>query len=126
MLYVSYHSSSQVILYPDSPDQVGPEIHSLGGRAIKAMEATNGGNRKYNLGPATATLGYSSPGNSMDWASEKARILYSYTIELPPERYADGSDMECKRFKLPKNEILDVGREQHAGLVALISHFLQA
>ena len=52
-----------------------------------------------------------------NWAYSESGIPYSYTIELPPSKaVTTGLD----GFDLPESDILEVGREQSAGLMAMI------
>ena len=48
-----------------------------------------------------------------------AGFTYSYTIELPPS-----GGLGFEGFKLPASEILSVGKEQHAGVVAMLTYLL--
>ena len=69
-------------------------------------------------------------GDSIDWALGTAGIIYSFIIELPPaskeangpctyEGIAGGTG-----FLLKESEILNVGKEQHAGLIAMLHKLL--
>ena len=56
--------------------------------------------------------------------------MYSYIIELPPTSSKAngpctyGGRLEGTGFLLNKSEILEVGKEQHAGLVAMLLHLM--
>ena len=50
-------------------------------------------------------------GGSDDWAKGGAGIKYSYTVELP--------DTGSYGFLLPSNRIESVGKETHAGFLAM-------
>ena len=61
-------------------------------------------------------------GASDDWALGAGGFQYSYTIELPPAK-CNIDPNECSYgFELPASEILSVGKEQYAGLVAMLEH----
>ena len=55
-------------------------------------------------------------GGSDDWAKGGAGIKYSYTVELP--------DTGNYGFLLPASRIEGVGRETHAGVVAMLQKLL--
>ena len=55
-------------------------------------------------------------GGSDDWAKGGAGIKYSYTVELPDTGYYG--------FLLPSHRIEGVGKETHAGVVAMFIHLL--
>ena len=50
-----------------------------------------------------------------NWAYSVSRFNYSFTIELPPSK-ATG----LPGFELPESEILETGKEQFAGLMAML------
>ena len=56
-------------------------------------------------------------GASDDWAKGSAGIKYSYTVELP--------DTGKHGFILPASEIESVGRETHAGFLAMFRKLIQ-
>lgn len=80
----TYHSYSQVILYPwgytTALTDQDPLHRSLAASMSALMEAVNG--RVYGFGPAAASL-YLTNGDMTDWAFGTAGIP-AYTIELPP------------------------------------------
>ena len=55
-------------------------------------------------------------GGSDDWAKGGAGIKYSYTVELP--------DTGSYGFLLPSRYIEGVGRETHAGVMAMFKKLL--
>jgi murein tripeptide amidase MpaA len=82
---VSYHSYSQVILYPwgytSSPP---PDIATLNVLALKMSGIMkNVGGRTYAVGQGIQMLNYLTNGDTIDWSYGTAGIP-SYTIELPP------------------------------------------
>ncbi|MBM3312216.1 MAG: zinc carboxypeptidase [Candidatus Aminicenantes bacterium] len=82
---VSYHSFSQVILYPwGYTSAPPPDFSTLNGLAQKmagVMKTVSG--RTYALGQGIAMLNYLTNGDTIDWTYGTAGIP-SYTIELPP------------------------------------------
>ena len=54
-------------------------------------------------------------GSSDDWAKANASIPYTFTIELP------GKPRTLCPFEFPASEILGVGKEQFAGLKAMLN-----
>ena len=56
-------------------------------------------------------------GGSDDWAKGGAGIKYSYTVELP--------DTGSYGFLLPSSRIEKVGRETHAGFIAMLQQLLR-
>ena len=81
---VSYHSYSQIILYPwgytTAPTDKDALHEALAAEMSLLMEAANG--RVYGFGPAAASL-YLTNGDTTDWAFGTAGIP-AFTIELPP------------------------------------------
>ena len=70
-------------------------------------------------------------GNSIDWALGTLGILYSYIIELPPTTHQAngpctfGGYNGGSGFALNESDILEVGKEQHAGLLAILKHLMR-
>jgi hypothetical protein len=84
----------------------------IGARAIKAINSR----RRYKVGSAAKML-YPASGGSDDWAKGGAGIKYSYTVELP--------DTGSYGFLLPSSRIEKVGRETHAGFIAMLQQLLR-
>jgi len=84
-LVVSYHSYSQVILYPwgyttaPAPDRA--RLSSIAQRMADLMKSVNG--RTYDHGQGIDKLNYLTNGDTVDWTYGTAGIP-SFTIELPP------------------------------------------
>ena len=57
-------------------------------------------------------------GIAKNWAYSVGGFNYSYTIELPPKY----SLIPLEGFDFPENEILEVGKEQYAGLMAMLKY----
>lgn len=81
---ISYHSFSQLILYPwgylDQPSEDEPLLQSLAEDMAGLISRVNG--RNYQTGRASASL-YLTNGDFADWAYGFFRIP-AFTIELPP------------------------------------------
>ena len=73
--------------------------------------------RSYRVGSAAKMLDYPAAGGSDDWAYEKAKIKYSYTIELPPSGQPYPG---LEGFKLDASEAEGVGKEALAMTAAMI------
>lgn len=98
---VSYHSHSQVILYPwgyiyEQPPQI-VLLDELAGNMSHRMEAVNG--RVYDYGQAAGSL-YTTNGDTIDWAFGIYGIP-SYTIELPPMYSGEGQFFNSEEDILP-------------------------
>ena len=52
-----------------------------------------------------------------NWAYSVSRFNYSFTIELPPSK---AFHTGLSGFELPESEILETGKEQFAGLMAML------
>jgi murein tripeptide amidase MpaA len=94
---VTYHSYSQVILYPwgytAAPTDQEPLHKSLASGMSTLMEAING--RVYGFGPSAASS-YLTNGDTTDWAFGTAGIP-AYTIELPPVDQFGGGFFNAER-----------------------------
>ncbi|XP_034232926.1 zinc carboxypeptidase-like [Thrips palmi] len=98
-LYVSLHSSKQMILFPwgcsreHSADH--EELMEIGQRAASALERVHG--TKFQVGPIASTI-YMAPGNSVDWVYA-AGVKYAFAMELrnpvKPEQYVSASAIEA-------------------------------
>jgi len=81
---ISYHSFSQVILYPWGYTEIPTDKDNLLGEIAaemsRLMQTVNG--KVYEYGPAGASL-YLTNGDTTDWTFGVSGIP-SYTIELPP------------------------------------------
>ncbi|HYA48340.1 MAG TPA: M14 family metallopeptidase [Burkholderiales bacterium] len=81
---ISYHSFSQVILYPwgyvDAPAPADSELHAMAGTMAGLIAAVRG--TVYGYGRAAQAL-YVTNGDTVDWAYATLGIP-AFTIELPP------------------------------------------
>jgi hypothetical protein len=94
---VTYHSYSQVILYPwgytTTPTDKEGLHRSLAAALSTLMEAVNG--RVYGFGPSAASS-YLTNGDTTDWAFGVSGIP-AYTIELPPVDQLGGGFFNAER-----------------------------
>jgi carboxypeptidase T len=98
---ISYHSYSQVILYPwgytTAPTDQDLLLHGLSAAMSSLMRPVNG--RFYEYGPAAGSL-YLTNGDTTDWTFSVSGIP-SYTIELPPVDQLGGGFFNSERDILP-------------------------
>ena len=110
---VSYHSYSQVILYPwgfaDAATEKEAELDRLAAKMSDLMRAVDG--RIYDYGRAASAL-YVTNGDTTDWAYAMAGIP-AFTIELPPVDILRGG------FFNPETDIEPVFRENLPALLFL-------
>jgi len=108
-MYLTFHSYSQIWMYPwgytfDLPETVD-DLKPLATAAVDAVTAVFG--TKFAVGTATETLGSTSAGGSDDWNLGVAGTEYAYTIEL--------RDTGKYGFLLPPDQIEDSGKEIYEG-----------
>jgi carboxypeptidase T len=88
---VSFHSYSQVILYPwaytAQPSPMDAELSDLARTMSGLMAAVRG--TVYGYGQSASGIGYTSNGDMTDWTFGVAGIS-SFTIELPPPDVDEG------------------------------------
>jgi murein tripeptide amidase MpaA len=88
---VSFHSYSQVILYPwaytRQPSPMDAELSDLAKTMSGLMAAVRG--TVYGTGQSAGGIGYTSNGDTTDWTFGVANIP-SFTIELPPADADEG------------------------------------
>ena len=111
---ISYHSYSQIILYPwgytKAPTGKEQELNEIAVAMASLMQPENG--RVYAYGPAAASL-YLTNGDTTDWTFGIAGIP-SYTIELPPIDQLGGG------FFNAEHDILPIFRENLPAALYLI------
>jgi len=111
---ITYHSFSQVILYPwgftKLPTAQDALLRDLGDRLSARIAAVNG--RVYQSGPAGISL-YLTNGTTDDWTFALTGMP-SYTIELPPIDQAGGG------FFNAEEDIASIFRENLAAMIHLI------
>lgn len=98
---ISYHSHSQIILYPwgytYEPSDQDALLNELAKNMSLRMEAVNG--RAYDYGRAAGSL-YTTNGDTTDWSFGTYGIP-SYTIELPPMSISEGQFFNSEADILP-------------------------
>ena len=111
---ISYHSYSQVILYPWGYTAVPSEIDALfeemAGEMAGRMAAVNG--RVYAYGAAGSSL-YLTNGDTVDWAFGEKGIP-AFTIELPPVDFLLGA------FVNPEEDIRPIVNENIPAMLYVI------
>lgn len=109
MLYLSFHSYGQYLLYPwgyiEEAPANGAELQAVGDAAAAAIY--NYANTSvYTVGISSTTL-YATSGSSVDWVYGALGVPLSYTVELPSRGYG---------FLLPIENVGEVVRETFAGV----------
>ncbi|KAJ8712399.1 hypothetical protein PYW07_005241 [Mythimna separata] len=111
-VYITLHSFGQLIIFPYScTTAMAPDyVQLLEGATVmsKAIYNTNGA--IYKVGISRDVM-YPSAGTSSDFAHGAANIPFCYLIELRSKIH---------KFKLPKEEIEDTGREILNSVIALM------
>jgi hypothetical protein len=114
--YISFHSFSQLLLFPYGHTKEHAENHndlqSIGDAAAKALALRFG--TKYTVGNIYDAI-YPAAGGSIDWVKGVANVKLTYTYELRP---ASGS---WDGFILPANQIIPTCQETMDSLVALVT-----
>ncbi len=112
---VSYHSYSQIILYPwgytTTPSAKDSVLREMAARMAELMAPVNG--RVYSYGQAGASL-YLTNGDTTDWAFGVAEIP-AFTIELPPIDQLGGG------FFNPEADIQAIFRENLPAALYLLN-----
>lgn len=116
VLYVTYHSYSQLFLTPLGYNETAPinaeYYKGVGDAVVGAIFARNGA--KY-INQQSAAL-YAASGDSADWVHDKLGVTDTYTIELRPDENSPIG------FDLPAEQILPTAQENVDGLIALIDN----
>ncbi|GAB0095239.1 Zinc carboxypeptidase A 1 [Sergentomyia squamirostris] len=114
-LYLSFHSFSQLIIFPyghtAEPVENHKDLQEIGNEAAKALAKRYG--TKYVVGDIYNTI-YPASGTSIDWARGVLDISLSYCYELRPKNQFQGG------FELPAKQIKPTSLETLDSLVALI------
>ena len=76
--------------------------------AASALKSTHG--TRFKVGPVCQII-YQASGGSLDWTYDKARVKYSYAVEL--------RDTGRHGFILPPDQIVPSGEEAVAAVLAL-------
>ena len=116
---ISFHSFSQVILYPwgytKLPSDKDAQMKEIAAEMSAKIQAVNG--RLYDYGQSGTSL-YLTNGDVTDWTFAMTGIP-SYTIELPPIDELGGG------FFNRQEDIDPVFRENLAAMISLIEHSIQ-
>lgn len=112
IMYVSFHSFSQLILAPYGHRRVYPdnyaELKIVANKWIESVAKLR--STDYEFGTSAIKL-YPASGGSDDYAHGALGIKLAFTIELP--------DKGRSNFLLPPSEIIPVGQEAVIGLRAM-------
>jgi murein tripeptide amidase MpaA len=118
---VSFHSYSQVILYPwaytTQPSPMVAELSDLARTMSGLMAAVRG--TVYSYGQSASGIGYTSNGDTTDWTFGIAGIP-SFTIELPP------ADVDEGGFFNDEAEIDGIFRENLPAMIFLAGRTIGA
>ncbi|CAF4492834.1 unnamed protein product, partial [Didymodactylos carnosus] len=113
--YINFHSYSQLWMTPWGYTTKKPAQFKLQDdgsvQAINALTALFG--TQYVHGNIGATI-YIASGNTVDWTSGKANVVFSYAVEL--------RDTGEFGFVLPEDQIVPSGQETLAGCLALLQY----
>ncbi|CAF0868217.1 unnamed protein product [Brachionus calyciflorus] len=112
VLYINFHSYSQLWMSPWAYTTEKPNNFEIQDRgSIEAINALyNVFGTEYNHGNVASTI-YVASGAAVDWAYEKANILFSYTVEL--------RNQDKYGFLLPPDQIIPSGIETFEAVKAL-------
>nr|ABV44738.1 carboxypeptidase A-like protein [Phlebotomus papatasi] len=114
-LYLSFHSFSQLIIFPNgytSQHVVNhKDLQDVGDVAAKALSQRYG--TKYTVGPIYETI-YPAAGTSIDWSYGAMNVSLSFCYELRPKTLFQGG------FQLPANQIRPTALETLDSLVAMV------
>lgn len=116
VLFVTYHSYSQLFLTPLGYTLELPPNHDhhvvVGAAVVGAIYGVHGA----TYTPQQSAGLYPASGDSADWAHEVLHKTDSYTFELRPDPSSPFG------FKLPAEQIRETGEENVSGLLALIAN----
>ncbi|XP_052128079.1 zinc carboxypeptidase-like [Frankliniella occidentalis] len=112
-VYISLHSSKQMILFPwgccTEPSADHDELMEIGTRAANALERVHG--TKFVVGPISTTI-YMAPGNSVDWAYSIG-IKYAFAMELR-------NPVQAERY-VRASAIVDTGEETFEAIITILA-----
>lgn len=116
MLYISYHSYSQLLLFPYGHTSELPpnykDLKRVYDAALKGISERFG--TRYTGGNIYDAI-YPASGASLDWAYGVLGVNLTYCYELRPS-----SNSLWYGFKLPASEIVPTGQETLDSLVAMV------
>ncbi|CAG4956802.1 unnamed protein product [Parnassius apollo] len=102
-VFLSFHSYFELIIFPwgHKTDACPDYLNLLEGGTIMARAIYETSGITYKVG-STKDLTYYACGTSTDWSYTMANIPYSYMIELRSRKH---------KFRLPKDQIIETGKE---------------
>ncbi|EAT37214.1 AAEL010776-PA [Aedes aegypti] len=113
--YISFHSYSQLLLFPyGHTNEHTPnhnDLNDIANATIASLAKRYG--TRYTFGNTYDAI-YPASGASMDWAYGKLGVNISYTYELRPGQESSGG------FILPPKQIVPTGEETLDSLVTLL------
>ncbi|XP_067620074.1 uncharacterized protein [Eurosta solidaginis] len=116
VLYLSFHSYSQVLIFPYGYTNAKPATYTnlkrVSDVAVAAISKRYG--TKY-VGGIAYDVEYPDSGTSTDWAYGKLNIPYVYCYELRPL-----GNVTWDGFALPANQIIPTGEETMDSVLAMI------
>ncbi|XP_068618070.1 carboxypeptidase B-like [Battus philenor] len=113
-VFLSFHSYFELIIFPwGHIDDACPDyLNLLEGGAVMSRAIYESSGMIYKVG-STKDLTYSACGTSIDWSYTIANIPYSYMIELRSRRH---------KFRLPKDQIIETGKEIWSAVDKLMAY----
>ncbi|KPI99904.1 Carboxypeptidase B [Papilio xuthus] len=102
-VFLSFHSYFELIIFPwgHKAEACPDYLQLLEGGAVMARAIYESSGLIYKVG-STKDLTYSACGTSTDWSYTIANIPFSYMIELRSKKH---------KFRLPKSQIIETGKE---------------
>ncbi|CAK1587074.1 unnamed protein product [Parnassius mnemosyne] len=102
-VFLSFHSYFELIIFPwgHKTDACPDYLNLLEGGTIMARAIYETSGITYKVG-STKDLTYYACGTSTDWSYTMANIPFSYMIELRSRKH---------KFRLPKDQIIETGKE---------------
>ncbi|VDO74451.1 unnamed protein product [Heligmosomoides polygyrus] len=121
--YITLHAYSQLWIYSYSHRKFtyAPDIDEtkrVAQKAVAELGKLYGTRYRYGTGPEII---YAFSGGSTDWAKEKLKVKYSYTIELRPTY--EGI-IEWNGFVLDKNQLIPTAKETWAGVSVVLDEII--
>lgn len=115
-IYLSYHSFSQLLLFPHGHTKTHVPNHNdlqrIGEASAAALAKRYG--TKFTVGNVYEAI-YPAAGASIDWVYGVLDVKLAYTYELRPKSSASNG------FVLPANQIIPTAMETLDGLVGLVA-----
>lgn len=90
------------------------ELKTLANKAVASLKKVHG--KTFRVGRIFDFYGFKLSGSEVDWSKDKAKIKYTYVVELRPFEKKDGG------FEPPLSFILPSGEELFAAVVTCCRH----